>query len=114
MREKKLILVGRGASAGITRGKVQIVTSTKDTTRFEQGNIMVTRMTDPSMIMIMTRASAIVTDIGGTTSHPSIISRELGIPCVVATEKATQILEEGVYIEVNGETGEIFLVKERD
>ena len=77
--------------------------------KFKEGNVLVTKITDPTMVMIMNEASAIVCDIGGITSHPSIISRELGIPCVVNTKEATSKLQDGQKIIVNGTTGEIFV-----
>lgn len=66
------------------------------------------------MIVMMAKAAGIITDIGGITSHPAIVSREFGIPCVVATKTATQDLEDGVEVELNGSTGEVFLVEEGD
>ncbi len=107
--EGKLILTGTAASGGVARGKVKIVQGIQDTPSFEEGSVLVTRITDPTMVMMMNQASAIICDIGGITSHPSIISRELGIPCVVNTREATTKLNEGQHVIVNGTTGEIFL-----
>src|SRR3989338_2650065 len=103
-------LTGLGTSPGQAQGKVRIVTGSKDEGRFQDGEILVTRITDPTMVMMMNRASAIVCDIGGMTSHPSILSRELGIPCVVATKNATTRLKDGQEIIVDGKTGDVFLV----
>ena len=72
------------------------------------GEILVTKITDPTMVAIMARAGAIVCDIGGIISHPSIVSRELGIPCVVNTKVATVKLTTGMRIKVDGASGEIF------
>ncbi|MCK5412778.1 MAG: hypothetical protein KAI57_00190 [Candidatus Pacebacteria bacterium] len=111
IEENKIILKGTAASAGEVEGIVRIVKdSTSSTTDFKQGNILVTKITNPSMIMIMTKASAIVTDIGGLTSHPAIVSRELGIPCVVGTENATKVLKNGMKIKVDGKRGIIYKV----
>ena len=62
------------------------------------------------MIMIFSKATAIVTDIGGLTSHPAIVSRELDIPCVVGTEKATKVLKDGMKVRVDGEKGIIYKI----
>src|SRR3989338_5884682 len=104
-----IILKGMGTSAGETEGEVCIIKDASDGAKFKEGNVLVTKITDPTMVMIMNRASAIVCDIGGITSHPSIISRELGIPCVVNTKTATSTLKDGQKIKINGTTGEIFL-----
>ncbi len=103
------ILKGLGTSPGTARGKVRIVSGPKDENRFLEGEILVTRITDPTMVLMMNRAAAIVCDIGGQTSHPSILSREMGIPCVVATKNATTALKNGQDVEVDGKTGEVFL-----
>ncbi|MBI2445234.1 hypothetical protein HYV43_02490 [Candidatus Micrarchaeota archaeon] len=106
----KKILSGLGTSPGQARGKVRIVSGPQDEPRFQEGEILVTRITDPTMVLMMNRAAAIVCDIGGMTSHPSILSREMGIPCVVATKNATKKLKDGQEISVDGKTGEVLLV----
>ncbi|MCK4525368.1 MAG: hypothetical protein KAU07_02950 [Candidatus Andersenbacteria bacterium] len=111
MKESKIILKGTGASAGEVEGRVKIIKDLDcSSADFKEGDILVTRITNPVMIMIMTKAAAIVTDIGGLTSHPAIVSRELGIPCVVGTEKATKILKDGIKIKVDGKKGIIYKV----
>jgi len=67
-------------------------------------------MTEPSMVIMMNKAAAIVTDKGGLTSHPAIVSRELGIPCVVATKEAINTLKNGMRVRVDGTNGEIYLL----
>lgn len=64
-------------------------------------------MTDPTMVPMMMKAAGIICEIGGMTSHPSIVSRELGIPCIVAVADAMQLLKDGETISMDGETGEI-------
>lgn len=108
----KLLLKGIAASAGIAEGKVKIVHGVKDTVSFEEGQILVAEITEPSMVMMMNKAAAIVTDRGGLTSHPAIVSRELGIPCVVATKTATQTLKDGMRVSVDGAKGEITLIED--
>ncbi|HEY4512615.1 MAG TPA: PEP-utilizing enzyme [Candidatus Paceibacterota bacterium] len=105
----EIVLKGMGTSAGTAEGAVCVINSRADFNKFKEGNVLVTKITDPTMVMIMNEASAIVCDIGGITSHPSIISRELGIPCVVNTKEATSKLQDGQKIIVNGTTGEIFV-----
>lgn len=109
VKKKKLILTGTAASQGIARGRVKIVKGIQDTSSFEEGSVLVTKITDPSMVMMMARSVAIVTDIGGLTSHPAIVSREMGIPCVVNTKQATMLLKNGDDVIVDGTTGNIYL-----
>ncbi|MBU0597786.1 hypothetical protein KKF61_02185 [Patescibacteria group bacterium] len=101
----KPLLKGLGVSPGQVQGKVRIIKSGKKNPQFNSGNILVTHITDPSMVPLMARAGAIVCDIGGMTSHPSIVSRELGIPCIVNTKKATQVLKNGMQVSVDGTKG---------
>lgn len=107
----KIILHGLGVSPGQAKGKVRLVCGVPDEGKFRAGEILVTRITDPTMVVMMNRAAAIVCDIGGMTSHPSIIARELGIPCVVNTKVATQTLHDGEEVVVNGASGEVFLAE---
>ena len=105
------ILIGAPASFGIAFGPVKILHSPKEINKIEKGDVLVATQTNPDYVPAMKKASAIITDKGGRTSHAAIVSRELGIPAVVGTEKATKILKEGQVVTVNGETGEIFLGK---
>lgn len=110
MPKEKIILKGIAASAGIAEGIVKIVEGVKDIPNFKEGDILVAEMTEPSMVIMMNKATAIVTDKGGLTSHPAIVSRELGIPCVVAAKTATQVLKDGMKIKVDGVKGEVYLI----
>ena len=105
---EKLILKGTPSSVGVAEGPVHIVTGADDTSLFQEGDVLVTYITDPTMVRMMSKAAAIVCDIGSITSHPSIISRELGIPCVVSTETATQVLKNGMRVRVDGKKGEVY------
>lgn len=105
---KKLILKGIAASAGQSHGRVRLFLPGDDPADFQEGEILVTTITDPTMVSAMIKAAAIVTDIGGITSHPAILSREMGIPCVVNTKKATQILKNGMSIFIDGNKGEVY------
>ncbi len=104
----KPILKGDGASFGIVTGHVKILKSSREIGKLEKGEILVAPQTNPDYVPAMKKAAAIVTDLGGRTSHAAIVSREIGIPAVVGTETATKSLRDGDVITVNGETGEIF------
>src|SRR3989338_11146979 len=93
--DKNLILKGMGASVGQAKGKVCLIFSAKDFDKLSDGDILVTKITDPGMTIIINKCAGIICDVGGMTSHPAIISRELGIPAVVGTQKATATLKNG-------------------
>ncbi len=107
---KKLILKGMATSPGIVEGTAKLFSLGDDAKLFNEGDILVTTLTDPTMVQAMIKAKAIVTDIGGMTSHPAILSREMGIPCVVNTKEATTIIKDGMRIIVDGAKGEIYAV----
>ncbi|HRX32710.1 MAG TPA: phosphoenolpyruvate synthase [Methanoregulaceae archaeon] len=104
----KIIVQGQGASPGIASGKVVIVRDIKDAGKVKEGDILVTKMTNPDMVPAMRRVAAIVTDEGGMTCHAAIVSRELGTPAVVGTRNATTVLKPGQMITVDGEKGQVF------
>jgi pyruvate,water dikinase len=104
----EIILEGLAASPGIASGVVKIIQDLKDLPKIKQGDILVTKMTNPDMVVSMQKSAAIVTDDGGLTAHAAIVSREMGIPAVVGTEEATQKLKEGEIITVDGFTGKIY------
>ncbi|MAG10860.1 phosphoenolpyruvate synthase [Candidatus Pacearchaeota archaeon] len=104
----EVILTGLAASPGIAAGKIKIVEELSDLQKIEKGAILVTKMTNPDMVVAMQRSVAIVTDEGGLTAHAAIVSREMGIPCVVGTQEATTRLKEGEMITVDGYTGKIY------
>lgn len=102
----------RGASVGskISTGPARIILDPKDIHDFGKGEVLITEMTDPDWEPIMKIASAIVTDKGGRTSHAAIVSRELGIPCIVGSEKATEKIKTGdtITVDCSGEEGIVF------
>lgn len=106
--EGEIILKGIGASPGVASGKVKILHDINEIDKIEKGDILVTKMTTPDMVPAMKKANAIVTDDGGLTCHAAIISRELGTPCVVGTQNATESLKENMIITVDGEKGIIY------
>ncbi len=106
--EGEVVLKGLPASPGIGCGKVKIVLSPEEITKVEKGDVLVAKMTSPDYVPAMKKACAIVTDEGGMTSHAAIVSRELGVPCVVGTGRATQVLKEGEVVTVDGERGVVY------
>jgi len=107
----KVLVTGRAIGQKIGAGVVRVVPSVKDMHRVQQGDILVTDMTDPNWEPVMKRASAIVTNRGGRTCHAAIIARELGIPAVVGCGDATELLADGAKVTVScaeGDTGRIY------
>jgi pyruvate, water dikinase len=103
-----VLLSGAPASPGVASGPVKIVPDPSMIDKVLEGDILVAEMTTPDFVPAMKRAAAIVTDRGGRTAHAAIVSRELGIPCVVGCEKATAILKDGQIITVDGSTGKVY------
>jgi len=108
MPKQKIILKGISASAGIVKGKVKIILDPSENSKMKKGDILVTEMTNPLFLPAIQRAKAIITDVGGLLCHAAIVSRELGIPCVVGTKRATKILKDNQKIKVDGEKGTIY------
>ncbi|MGD1119388.1 MAG: phosphoenolpyruvate synthase [Dehalococcoidales bacterium] len=103
-----VLLSGAPASPGVASGPVKIVPDPSRIDKVLEGDVLVAEMTTPDFVPAMKRAAAIVTDRGGRTAHAAIVSRELGIPCVVGTEKATAILRDGQIITVDGSNGKVY------
>jgi len=108
MPKRKIILKGIPASTGIVKGKVKIILNPSDNSKMKKGDILVTEMTNPLFVPAIQKAKAIVTDVGGMLSHAAIVSRELGIPCVVNTKKATKVLKDGQKIILNATEGKVY------
>ena len=104
---KKNISEIKGSSGfrGKVRGKVRILIRKKDISNLRSGEILVSPMTTPDFISAMKKASAFITDEGGITCHAAIIARELKKPCIIGTKIATQILKDGMEVEVNADKG---------
>ncbi len=102
------LLKGMGASPGFASGKVKIVKGLEDITKIEEGDILVTTMTSPDLVPTMSKSAAIVTDLGGSTSHAAIVSREMGIPAIVGTENATRLLRDGQMVTVDAYNGIVY------
>ncbi len=108
------ILTGVAASPGIAAGPVRIVSDASQIDKVRHGDIMVAEITTPDFVPAMKRAVAIVTERGGRTAHAAIVSRELGIPCVVGTDEATKTLKDGQEITVDGYRGRVYAGKIAD
>jgi pyruvate,water dikinase len=103
--EGATLLRGLGAAPGVAAGPVRILASLAEAGTFVDGGTLVTRMTAPDWVPLMRRASAIVTDSGGMTCHAAIVSRELGIPCVVGTQHATTKLRDEELVTTDATRG---------
>lgn len=103
------VLTGIPASPGLGSGVVKILKSPKEIEKVKTGDVLVAPMTSPDYVPAMKKASAIITDEGGMTSHAAIVSREMGTPAVVGAKNATTMLKEGEVVSVNGKTGQIFM-----
>jgi len=108
----KTIITGRSVGEKIANGEVQVIKDAHDIGKFKKGDILVTEMTDPDWEPIMKLSSAIVTDRGGRTCHAAIISRELGIPCIVGTNNGTKVLENVETVTVDCSEGDEGMVYE--
>ncbi|HIQ50002.1 MAG TPA: phosphoenolpyruvate synthase, partial [Nanoarchaeota archaeon] len=104
----KILVRGLGASPGIATGKVKIIHDISELGKIEKGDILVTEMTSPDYVPAMEKSAAIITDHGGMTCHAAIVSRELGIPCIVGTGNATKVLKDGMIVTVDATHGIVY------
>jgi pyruvate,water dikinase len=104
----QVITEGMPASPGIASGIVKIIHSMDDLEKIKKGDILVTTMTNPDMVVTMQKAAAIVTSEGGVTAHAAIVSREMGIPAIVGAQNALEVLKDGDEITIDGYTGKVF------
>ncbi|OGB74552.1 hypothetical protein A2V68_03045 [candidate division Kazan bacterium RBG_13_50_9] len=104
-------LNGDTASPGKARGKCKIVNLVEDMDKMGKGDILISIVTSPELVPAIKKASAIVTNTGGITCHAAIISRELGIPCVIGTKIATKVLHDGDIVEVDATHGKVTIIK---
>lgn len=102
------LLKGIGASPGAVSGRVRVVLSHDDIAKIQRGDIIVTTMTSPDLVPAMSKSAAIITDLGGRTCHAAIVSREMRIPAIVGTQKATKILTDGQEVTVDAYNGVIY------
>jgi pyruvate,water dikinase len=100
-------VTGLAASPGVIEGIARNVTSLEQFDQVKEGEILVCRMTNPAWVVLFTKIVGLVTDAGGVTSHPAVVSREFGIPAVVGTSNATERIKTGDRVRVNGSTGTV-------
>jgi pyruvate, water dikinase len=106
--EGEALVHGLGAAPGIGHGKVKIVSDLAKGNDLKEGDVLVTHMTAPDWVPLMRRSAAIITDSGGMTCHAAIVSRELGIPCVVGAADATTKLRDGELVTVDATHGSVY------
>jgi phosphohistidine swiveling domain-containing protein len=98
-------LTGQVGNRGTYTGPVRIIMDTHDFAKMQAGDVLVSTMTTPDFVVLMNKAGAIVTDIGGMLCHAAIVSREINKPCVIGTKFATQVLHDGDLVEVDADNG---------
>ncbi|HLM87371.1 MAG TPA: phosphoenolpyruvate synthase [Solirubrobacteraceae bacterium] len=103
-----VLLHGLGGAPGSASGAARVLRTLDDAATLNDGDVLVTHMTSPDWLPLMRRAAAIVTDSGGMTCHAAIVSRELGIPCVVGTGEATRTLRDGEIVTVDATRGVVY------
>lgn len=109
--EGEVLIKGLGSSPGIATGTVKIVHGLEELSKVKKGDVLVTKMTSPDMVVAMSRSAAIITDLGGSTCHASIVGREMGLPVIVGTRNATEVLKEGQEITVDAYRGFVYSSK---
>jgi pyruvate,water dikinase len=102
------LVQGLPASSGRASGAVRVLTEVSEADQLKDGEVLVAKMTSPDWVPAMRRASALVTDGGGITCHAAIVSRELGVPCVVGARNATTVLRTGEVVTVDGAAGAVY------
>ena len=112
LQKGKILVQGKSVGSKIGKGSARVIKTVKEIAQFQPGEVLVTEITDPDWVPIMREARAIVTDRGGRTSHAAIVSRELGLPCIVGSRDATQVIKTGKPITVSCAQGEKGIVYE--
>jgi pyruvate,water dikinase len=109
--EDERIIIGIGASPGILEGVARVVRTVDEFDEVDDGDILVCQMTNPAWVVLFTRIAGLVTDTGGTTSHPAVLSREFGIPAVIGTSVATKRIRTGDRIRIDGAVGRVEILE---
>lgn len=104
------VLQGVPGCPGVVRGTARVITDPMDPLALEPGDIMIAPVTDPAWTPLFMTAAGVVVNVGGQISHAIIVSRELGLPCVVSVEHATSRIPDGATIEVDGATGQVTII----
>ncbi|MFA5763983.1 MAG: PEP-utilizing enzyme [archaeon] len=110
----EILLKGTIASKGIAKGKCIIVNTLDDFSKVNDGDIIVVRNTDPSYLKLFSKISGIITEIGGLCSHAGIIAREFGMPCIVGTGNARELLKNHDIIVLDANKGIVYEPKENE
>ncbi len=108
--EDRAVITGTGASPGVLEGTARVVLTIDEFDQVQQGDILVCQMTNPAWVVLFTKIAGLVTDTGGTTSHPAVLSREFGIPAVVGTSVATERIATGDRIRIDGTAGRVEVI----
>ena len=104
------VLQGVPGCPGTVRGTARVILDPMDPFALEPGDIMIVPITDPAWTPLFMTAGAVIVNVGGQISHAIIVSRELGLPCVVSVENATARIPDGATVEVDGATGQIVII----
>ncbi|WP_213951005.1 PEP-utilizing enzyme [Tepidanaerobacter syntrophicus] len=104
------VIKGIPGSPGVAEGVARFVESPAQFDEIQNGEVLVCKMTNPAWVICFPKISALVTDTGGALSHPAVVSREFGIPCVVGTRRATQLIKTGMRVRVDGNTGTVEVI----
>jgi pyruvate,water dikinase len=103
--QSSVLVRGLAASAGLVTGRVRVLRSPEESAALADGDILVAPTTSPDWMPVMRRAGAVVTESGGVTCHAAIVSRELGVPCIVGARGATELLDDGILVTVDATHG---------
>jgi len=106
------LISGLGASAGVVEGIARVVRTIDEFDEVRDGDILVCQMTNPAWVVLFTKIAGLVTDTGGTTSHPAVLAREFGIPAVIGTSVATQRIATGDRVRIDGTAGQVEILRE--
>jgi pyruvate,water dikinase len=105
------LISGLGASAGVVEGIARVVRTIDEFDEVRDGDILVCQMTNPAWVVLFTKIAGLVTDTGGTTSHPAVLAREFGIPAVIGTSVATQRIVTGDRLKIDGTAGRVEILR---
>lgn len=108
-----IILKGQCASGCIVSGAVKILADIKDFEKIDYGDIIVVKNLTPDLIKAVKKSGAVIADGGSLLCHAAIVSKDLNIPCLVGTKKATSVLKEGDIVEVNANNGCVTIIKKK-
>ena len=109
--EDRTVITGIAGSPGVLEGTARVVMTVDEFDAVQDGDILVCQMTNPAWVVLFTKIAGLVTDTGGTTSHPAVLSREFGIPAVVGTSLATRRIATGDRIRVDGTNGRVEILE---